>query len=358
MNRLPALLLAGTLLGCSEPPAPPAAPRPVLYTVVQAGAAHEERFAGSIQARYETVQGFRTAGRIASRAVDVGTAVSAGELLATLDPTDQQNALQASEGEMASAQARWLDARTNAQRRLELVRSGVGAKADFDAAQTREQTSRAALEQKTADVRNARDQLAYTRVAAEFAGVVTAWHVEVGQVVSAGQPLLTLAHADIKEAVFDLPDGLLDELPADALFQVAPQLAPEITSSGKVREVAPQADAATRTRRVRLSLSGDTRQLHLGTTVVVRLLNPATPRTRLPETALRHGANPAPTDAGEVWVIDPASLEVQRRPVQLSNRQAGGVTVTAGLRDGEWVVRAGANSLRDGQRVTLAEGSP
>lgn len=271
---LAALLLAG----CGEKEQPPPPPRPVLSLVVQSQ--HQQsvgHFAGTIQARYETTLGFRTNGRIASRAVDVGDKVAEGALLATLDPTDQQNRLRASEGDRASAEAQWIDAQADARRQEELFTRGVGAKANLDAARTRLKTTRASLDQARAAEQQASDQLAYTRLTTDFDGVVTAWRAEAGQVVAAGQEVVTLARPEVREAVFDLPDDLAEAIPEDARFTVVAQLQGEASTTGHIREMAPQADAATRTRRVRLSLEQTPESFRLGTTVRVELSSPVAP---------------------------------------------------------------------------------
>ncbi len=132
------------LSGCGDEP-PPAPPRPVLTVTVKTLKNDDlGRFAGSIQARYESVLGFRTNGRIASRLFDVGDFVGKGALLATLDPTDQQNQLRASQGDLASAEAQLIDAQANARRQEELFARSVTAQARLDDARTRLKTSRPA----------------------------------------------------------------------------------------------------------------------------------------------------------------------------------------------------------------------
>lgn len=358
-TRIACLLPLGALLlaGCGEKERTLPPPRPVLSVVVESQ--HQEsvgRFAGTIQARYETTLGFRTNGRIASRAVDVGDKVAKGALLATLDPTDQQNRLRASEGDRASAEAQWIDAQADARRQEELFARGVGAKANLDAARTRLQTSRASLDQARAAVQQASDQLDYTHLTTDFDGVVTAWRAEAGQVVAAGQDVVTLARPEVREAVFDLPDDLVAALPEDATFLVSAQLQENASTTGRIREMAPQADAATRTRRVRLSLEQTPDSFRLGTTVRVELSSPVTPRASLPASVLMHAEPGAPQERGQVWVVDEQAAVVHRREVQVLSREEERVLIGKGLADGERVVSAGVNSLKEGQAVKLDEG--
>ncbi|MEK1943409.1 MAG: efflux RND transporter periplasmic adaptor subunit [Pseudomonas sp.] len=347
-----AAVLALAIAGCSKQEAPKPEPRPVLYSVVKIEQqAMVGKFAGSIEARFETTVGFRTNGRIASRTVNVGDKVAKGTLLATLDPSDQENQLRASEGQMAGANAQWLQAQADARRQTELFDRGVGAKANLDDAQTRLKTTRATLDQAAADVQHAKDQVEYTRLLSDFDGVVTHWNAEIGQVVAAGQEVLTLARPDVREAVFDLPDEQVPSLPADARFKVTSQLQGDVQADAHIREMAPQADATTRSRRVRLTLEQSPDELRLGTTINVELTSVVPAHSTLPASALIAGADG--TDSGKVWVIDPNSLAVNQQSVHILERKGEQVIIGEGLRDGDWVVRAGVNSLEPGQVVKL-----
>ena len=349
MIRLLSILLLLVLVGCDEAPAPP--PRPVLFVMVETQ--DEERmgrFAGTIQARHETVLGFRVGGRIARRLVDVGDWVAAGGLLAELDPADQDNLLRVREGELAEVTARYDNARAIAHRQQQLFASGIGSKSQLEKRQTEASTLAAALEQARGAARLARDQLSYSRLYSDHDGVVTAWHVEAGQTVAAGQNVLTLAQSQVREAVFDLPAGLAERLSAEARWRVSAAQAPQFSTTGVVRELAPQADATTRTRRVRLSLKQAPEAFRLGTTIRVALSVPVARRSLLPASVLFECGG-----RSQVWVIDPQRLTVVSRAVQVLARDGGWVTIGDGLGPGELVVTAGVNSLVAGQAVTLDE---
>lgn len=346
------LVFAGALTACSDDPPPQPPVRPVLYVEVQSQSAETVgRFAGTIQARYETTLGFRVGGRVAQRRVDVGTQVQPGTELAELDPTDQQNALRAREGDAARSEAQFLNAQADARRQQELFDRGVGAKAALDQANTRLSSARSALDQARAAARQAQDRVGYGTLRAEHASVVNAWHVEVGQVVAAGQEVVTLARPDVKEAVFDLPASLADRIEKGALFSINAQLDPEVRTVGRVREIAPQADAATRTRRVRLTLDEAPEQFHLGTSVTVTLSQPIAPRVWLPTSAVQDVDGRL-----QVWVIDPDTHTVQSHPVEALDRDADRVAVQGDLKEGDRVVSAGVNLLKPGQEVRMDEG--
>jgi len=353
MKRLGLLCMALLLGACSEKETPPEPVRPVLSVTVKA--LNEEslgRFAGSIQARYESNTGFRVGGRIASRNVDVGAEVQKGTLLATLDPSDQQNQLRSAQGDLARIQAQLINAKANARRQQALFDRGVGAQAQLDVANTDLKTTQASLDQARAAVSQSKDQLSYTELRSDHKAVVTAWNAEAGQVVTAGQQVVTLAQPDIKEAVIDLPDTLVDQLPSDVVFSVAAQLDPSINTTAIIREIEPQAQSATRTRRARLTLSETPDGFRLGTAISVTLSSAIKPRIELPLTALQEIDGKT-----RIWVIDTQNKTVNPRDVSVVSRGDNSVVLAGGVQNGERVVSAGVNSLKPGQSVKLDEDS-
>ena len=354
MTRLLLLTVLLALAACSEKEAPPEPVRPVLSVEVKT--LNQEdlgRFAGSIQARYESNVGFRIPGRIASRNVDVGAEVEKGALLATLDPTDQQNRLRAAQGDLARIEAQYINAQANARRQQQLFDRGVGAQAQLDIAQTDLKTTKASLDQAKASLSQAKDQLDYVQLRTDHKAVVTAWNAEAGQVVTAGQQVVTLAQPDIKEAVIDLPDTLVDQLPPDVVFLVAAQLDPSINTTATIREIEPQAQSATRTRRARLTLTDTPPGFRLGTAISVTLSSAIKPRLELPVSVLQEVDGKT-----RIWVIDTQAQTVSPRDVTLISRNDSTVVLSGGVKAGERVVTAGVNSLKPGQKVKIDEDSP
>ena len=350
-----ALLCSVALLpGCSREEPAPEPVRPVLSIEIKPESEESlGRFAGSIQARYETHLGFRVPGRIANRNVDVGAEVEQGALLATLDPTDQQNQLRTAQGDLARIEAQWINAQANARRQQELFDRGVGAQAQLDIALTDLQTTGASLAQAKASVSQARDQLTYSELRTDHGGVVTAWNAEAGQVVTAGQQVVTLARPDIKEAVIDLPAGLAERLPNDVVFLVAAQLDPSVHTTAIVREIEPQAQSATRTRRARLSLTETPAAFRLGTAISVTLSSAIAPRIELPLSALQDIDGKT-----RIWLLDTQNQTVQPRDVTVVSRDADSALLNGSVKPGERIVTAGVNSLKPGQKVKIDEGSP
>ena len=354
MKRLSLMVLSGLMLGaCSKEAPPPEPVRPVLYMEVKPQATENlGRFAGNIAARYESTLGFRVSGRIASRSVDVGSEVEKGQLLATLDPTDLKNQLRSSQGDLARVEAQYINAQANARRQQELFDRGVGAQAALDVAVTDLKTTQSSFNQAKASVQQAQDQLSYSELRTDHAAVVTEWKAEAGQVVSAGQQVVTLARPDIKEAVIDLPAPLAEQLPEGVVFKVASQLEPDINTTATLRELEPQAEASTRTRRARLTLSDTPAAFRLGTAISVTLSSTIEPRIELPANVLQEVDGKT-----QVWIVDMQNQTVSPHPVKVVSRDDD-TLVVSGVKGGERVVTAGVNSLKPGQKVKVDKDSP
>lgn len=357
MSRSAAVaLVAGAILivaGCKpEDAKTKAAPpvRPVLSLVVQPRDDRSIGFAGTIQPQFQTDRGFRVLGRLVARNVDVGDVVKTGQVLAQLDPLVLDLAVRSSEADLAKAQSQLANATAAEGRTGTLLGRQVANQADFDTVQQAREAAAASVQQATANLAKAREQRSYTTLSADIDGVVTSLDAEVGQTVAPGKKVMTLARTDIREAVVDLPDDATRSLSIGAPFEIRLQADRSITTTGKVREIAPQADAATRTRRVRITLDRVVDAFRLGVTITAR---PATasalpsgldvPRAALLE---RDGAT-------RVWLVDPSAKTVRTVPVQIGARDETRVTVTSGLTAGARIVIAGVNSLSEGQAVKL-----
>ena len=307
-------------------------------------------FAGSVSPRYSTAVGFRIFGRLIARDVETGESVMAGDRLAALDPAVQTIAVRSAAAAVDNAQAVLVNAAAEEARQRVLVDRNVTPQAQFDVIRQNRDTAAANLDRANAVLKKARDDLSYTQLLADFDGVITERDVDVGHVVTAGQKIMTLARPDIKEAVFDIPDSLVSSLPADAVFDIAVQLEPSKTTTGRIREVAPLADPSTRTRRIRLTLDNPPAAFRLGTMVTVLLKKAVPPRIDLPATALLEQDGKS-----LVWIVDPATKKVAQRTIELGARDDRTITVSKGLDAGDRVVVVGVHSLQPGQAVKIAD---
>jgi RND family efflux transporter MFP subunit len=348
--------LAAAACGRETAAAPPP-PRPVLYVKVTPHTTQTvAAFAGIIEPRYQTALGFRVGGRIVSRHVDVGDVVRQGQLIAVLDDADQQNGVRAAQADVASATAQVTNATAIEGRQRTLLGQGGTSAAEHEVSQRNRETTLARLDQAKASLQRARDQVAYTRLYADFTGVVAARQAEVGYVVAAGQSIVTLARQDAREAVVDIPSALVEALASRALFDVTLQADPSVRTAGRVREIAPESDVMTRTRRVRLSLEHPPAAFRLGTTIAIALTHEIAPQIDLPSTALLEQDGHT-----RVWLVDTKTKTVTPRDVRVLARHEGWITVAADLPTSAGgaqealVVTAGVRSLTAGQAVKLDE---
>jgi membrane fusion protein, multidrug efflux system len=335
--------------GCKEEAAAPVPVRPVLTTVV-GPAPRGSAVVGTVEPRFKTDIGFRVLGRLIARPVNVGDFVDQGQTLAAIDSTALELAVQSAKAELAKAQARLANATATEERKRTLIASEATTKANLDSAEDARAGAQASVARAQANLTKALDQLSYGQLKADFAGVVTAASADVGQVVSPGQSVVTVARPDIREAVVDVgpdfPVGLQLGLP----FTVSMQLRPAIKVEGRIREIAPEADRMTRMRRVRIALVDPPAIFRLGTTVTAQLSDPQGEVLRVPASAvLNKDGNTF------VWVIDLPATTVSLRKVALS-ADGSGMRVNAGLAAGTRVVTAGAHSLEQGQQVRIEEG--
>ena len=346
-----AALVVATLAGCSPEEEAPPPVRPVLSVVVKPIDEGKITFAGTIQPRYQTDRGFQVLGRIIAYNVDIGDVVKRGDVLAQLDPTPFALDVRAKEGELARARSELKNSTLAAARTERLVGQEVGTQADLDADRQVRDADAASVSQAEANLTKSKEQLGYATLVADEDGVVTTKDADVGQTVSAGSKVMTVARVDVREAVVDVPESVADSLATDAPLNIRLQVDPTVEVGGKVREIAPQADASTRTRRIRVTLDRIVEAFRLGTTINATALAATGDRfLEVPASAILEG------DRGtRVWVVDEETKTVATVPVAIGDRNDRFVRLTGGLEEGTRVVVAGIRSLKEGQPVKTDE---
>ena len=337
------------MAGCKPEAKAPEPVRPVLSEILRSAASDSAQAIGTVQPRYETNLGFRVLGRLIARPVNVGDVVAEGQTVAAIDPTALELAVRSAKADLSKAEALLENAIGTEERKRILIKTDATSKQTLDDAEQMRAGAQASTARARANLTKALEQLGYTQVKADFAGVVTAVGAEVGQVVSPGQSVVTVARPDIREAVVDIGPDFPVPLTVGLPFTVSLQLLPAVEVQGRIREIAPQADQVTRMRRVRIALNDPPESFRLGSTIVAKLSNVQGAVLRVPASAvLNKGAETY------VWVIDPATRTVSLRQVDLSEDE-GGIRVTRGLSIGERIVTAGIHSLKPGQQVRIEQ---
>lgn len=326
------------------------APRPVLSIVAEQTSSASLRLTGTVEPRVRTELGFRVLGRVIARNVDVGDLVKKGNVVASIDPLALELAVKSAQSDLSSAEAQLTNAVTTEQRQRTLAASRTGTEAALEEAEQARRTAQASVAKALASLNKAKEQLSYAQLHAEFDGVVTATSAEVGQVVSAGQTIVTIARPDERDAVVDVPQYAAERLNVGAPFEVMLQLDPSVMAKGTVREIAPSADSATRSRRTKVGLIDPPSAFRLGSIVTVTASIDDEPQIRLPSSAI------LTSDRGtEVWIIDVEKRAVSLRTVTLDGEpvDGGSVRIAQGIDPGERVVVAGVHKLKDGQSIRI-----
>jgi len=350
---LAASVAATTVAACDKKPPPAAQARPVrTFTVERVADGESVSLTGQVRAKDDVSLAFRIDGRVIERPVNVGNVLKPGQLVARLDPKDQQNALRSAQANLSAAEAVLTQARLTFGRQQELLKGGWTPRAKFDEAQQALLTAQAQVDAAQAQVRLAQDQLGYTALFADAAGVVTAKGAEPGEVVHAGQMIVRVARQGGRDAVFDVPEQLIRTGPRDPVVQIALTNDPTVRATGRVREVAPQADPTTRTWQVKVGIIDPPQGMQLGSTVTGSIKLSPPPGVVVPASALtEENGRPA------VWVVDPKSETVALRDVDVLQYDAADVMISQGLETGEIVVTAGVQTLHPGQKVRLLGGA-
>lgn len=326
------------------------APTTVVRTqVIQPSTAGQEySYAGEVRGRYESQLAFQVTGKIIKRNVELGSVVNAGDVLMQIDAKDIQQTVTSSSAQVSSAQSQLKLAESNLSRYRQLLASGAVSRAQYDQYVNAYDAAAAAAQQAAAQYVQAANQLDYTLLTADQAGVVSAITAEAGQVVSAGQTVVTVVRDGEREIEINVPENRLEELKATGQLRVTFWALPTVTLEGKVREIAPMADPTTRTFKVRVSLLNPPSSVKLGMTATVFLAGGASHSVfNIPLAALyQTGDTPA------VWVVNDGILTL--RPIQTGSFGNGTIQVLAGLQPGDRIVSAGVHKLKEGQRVKVA----
>jgi membrane fusion protein, multidrug efflux system len=356
------LVLAGavTLAACSKKEAVAPAPRPVVAVAVHAdgSATQSASLPGEVQARYSTPLSFRVGGKILERRVRLGDVVKNGQIVASLDPADAQKNAASTQAQLAAAQHSLVYAKQ------QLDRDQAQAKENLIAPAQLEQTTNAyasALAQRDQAVQQAalaKDQLQYTTLAADHAGVITAEQADTGQNVSAGQAVYNLAWSGDVDAVCDVPESALAAFTVGQTATVTLAALPGRKFTARVRELSPAADPQSRTYRAKLTLENPGPDVRLGMTADIELAAPASQGASsgafiVAATALFHdGTQPA------VWVVrttdnaaGDGTLELRRVTVTRYNERT--IVIGTGLKDGEHVVLQGVHTVTAGEKVHM-----
>ncbi|MCW5733503.1 MAG: efflux RND transporter periplasmic adaptor subunit [Enhydrobacter sp.] len=347
------LLAAGLLVGCKQEAA--VAPLTRVRTVTSEVREFSPRITltGVIAAQLQSDVSFRVAGKISERLVDVGDHVTANQLLARLDPADQQTDVEAAQAGVQSAEATLQQATGNLERQKNLLATGNTTRREHDQAEASYRTASAQLDQARAQLASATDQLGFTELHASADGIIVKRLGEAGQVVAQAQPVYVLAHDGARDAIFNVYEWAMANTELEQGLTVSLVTDPAVKTTGRMRAVSPAVDANTMTVQIKFGLAENPAAMNLGS--LVNGVGPMKARraSLLPwEAVFELDGRPA------VWVVAPGSNTVSLKPVEIDRYNRDSIAVS-GLESGLNVVAAGGQLLRPGQKVEIVkEGKP
>jgi RND family efflux transporter MFP subunit len=349
LSAFPLGVLALALAACSEAStnqSEPAAPRAVLVQAVHfVSEAGQRSFVAAIRPRIEADHGFRVAGKVGARKVEMGQLVHAGDILATLDPTDFRLQLEQADAELAASHMALEQTAADEARAAQLRKSGWESQAVYDQKRTAAEEARGRNLRAERAVALARNALDYATLRADADGVVTATSVEPGQVVLAGQAAIRVANLAEKEAVIALPETFIPQARSgDA--RVALWSQPGKIWHARLRELSPAADPVTRTYAARFSLPAADESISLGMSATLTISEPQ-------DHAIARVPLSAVFDQGQgaaLWTVD-ADGKLALRPVHVLSYEAQDALVTEGVAENDLIVTLGVQRLEPGLKV-------
>lgn len=345
------LLAAGVALaGCKAEAERDPRVGEVLVRLATAGpaASSERAFTGVVTARVISDLGFRVSGKVTERLVDTGQSVKAGQPLMRIDNNDLDLAIAAKEQTVFAAKARVIQTAADEIRYRNLYPTGATSKESYEKAKADADSARATLAAAEADAKMAHNQGGYSLLVADADGTVVDTLVEPGQVVTAGQIVVRLAHAGPREAAIYLPETMRPKVGSAAAAVLYG--ASDTKGPAHLRQLSNAADPQTRTYEARYVLEGDAALAPLGATVTVRVPSDSSPDIAVPLGAIDDNGNKQ-----GVWIFDKASSTVSFHAVTVKRLDAETAILSEGLKAGDEIVALGGHFLREGEKVRTSD---
>ncbi|SDD43271.1 RND family efflux transporter, MFP subunit [Paraburkholderia lycopersici] len=319
-------------------------------TVHPDGGGVRTSYPGDIEARNATPLSFRVNGKIIERSVRLGDSVKPGQTLARLDPADFEKNAASAQAQLDAAQHRFVFAKQQLDRDTAQSEANLIARAQLEQTQDAYASAAAQRDEAQQQLALAKNQLRYTQIVADHAGVITAENADTGQNVQAGQPVYQLAWTGDVDVVCDLPERAVAALHTGDAAQVTLGALPGRRYTARLRELAAAADPQSRTWRAKLTLEHPDADVRLGMTANVAFAAPGEANAptvfTVPATALFHDG-----EAPALWVVHAPDNVLQLRRVSVTRYAARTITVAAGLQDGERIVLQGVHTVHAGEQV-------
>lgn len=342
------------LTACEKPVEPPPPPRPALVVVVGKTLTNQDMvLVGEVKSRFEANLAFRINGKIIERLVDVGAIVKKGQVLAKLDAADANLSAAAATADVRAAEANHALAKAEVERQRTLFNKKFISASALDLREAELKTSSARLQQVKAQAAVSGNQSRYTALVANSDGVVTQINAEPGQVIEAGTMIAQVVDTKQIEVLVAVPESRMANLKIGDPVTIKLWAQSDATYQGKIREIAPAANSATRAFDVRVALTNANTAVRLGMTAGVRFAQ----NDSLEDMVIPSAAITKIDGKTSVWVIDKSTQSqigiANPREVSVGQFTEQGVMIMSGLQAGEMVAVAGVHTLIKGQKVKL-----
>lgn len=298
-------------------------------------AARERVWDGRVEAVNQATVSAQTSGRIAELPFDVNDYVDAGDIVMRFTDTEQKAVLARAEATLQEARARLAEANQAFERFSKMIENNSVSQSQLDQSRANRDAAQARLNAATSGVETAQEQLEYTAVRAPYAGIVSKRHVELGELVSPGQPLISGLSLQQLRVNVDVPQSMFHAVRTigKAFAYVDDERIPAESLT-----FFPVADAAANTFRVRVNLPDGAATLYPGMFIKVGFVVGEAQRLLIPVASVLRRS-----ELSAVYVT--TGEQVSLRQVRLGRRHGDAIEILAGLADGEVValdpVRAG-----------------
>ncbi|WP_378952985.1 efflux RND transporter periplasmic adaptor subunit [Pelosinus sp. sgz500959] len=342
------LLLSFSLTGCSKVETIKAEIPLVRSQIVKMETSGQgANYSGEVRGRYETQLAFQVGGKVIKRNVELGSTVQPGDILMEIDGKDITQTVNMSAAQVASAQSQLKLAETNLERYRTLCEQGAISRAQLDQYQNAYEVALAAVRQSSAQYTQGTNQLGYSTLVADSTGVISSITAEAGQVVSAGQAILTIVKDGEREIEINIPENRVDQMRNVKQVRISFWALPDVVIEGKIREISPMADKISRTYKTRVSLLNPPASVQLGMTANVTVGNSINQQAvYVPLTAIYQTGN-----IPNIWIIKDGIVNLQ--PVKVGVFGDGKIQILEGLQDGDVIVTGGVQKLREGEKVRI-----
>ena len=347
------IFLVFALTGCAKPVEKAEDIRPIrAMTLTDSSTDVVAEFPGEVRARVESRLGFRVGGKIVARKVDAGAVVKRGQVLMQLDPQDLELVKAQADAALKAADSNLTLAKAEFNRYKDLRAKNFVSQAVLDAKEAAYNAARSSRDQAQAAYKNQANQAGYALLRSDVDGIVTSVDAEVGQVVSAGIPVVRVAQAGEKEIVIGIPENKVESLRHISNVRVKIWASPDGLIPGKIRELSPIADPVTRTYTAKISIPDAPANARLGMTAYV-VFSDKTPDAmiKVPLSAVFQDK-----EATSVWIVEGDA--VRPAPVRIAGSAGNDILLSGGVVPGQIIATAGVNMLKPGQKVRVLDDDP